>query len=146
MSARTSPQALFIERAGKLHFQGQNARGAQVEIGYEPGQWSPGELLKIALVGCGALSADSRLARALGENYSMRGAVDGEYNKPENRYESFTVDLIPDFGDLPAEEVADLIRRALGAVDRQCTVSRTVEGPVRCETIIVPNEADKADE
>lgn len=136
MTARTSPQGLFIQRAGKLHFQGENARGATLEIGYEPGQWSPGELLKMALVGCNALSADARLARALGESYSMGAGIDGEYNKAENRYESFVVEIVPDFADVPPDQVADVIRRTLSAIDRHCTIGRTLTQAVQQETFI----------
>lgn len=136
MNARTSPTGLFLQRAGTQHYQGENKRGATIDVGYEPGQWSPGELLKIALAGCNALSAEARLAAALGDDFAMGVGIDGEYSKKDNRYESFIVELLPDFDDLSAEQVESVIRRALRAVQRQCTVGRTLNYEVPTETII----------
>lgn len=127
MSDNRPTPGLFIQRTGTRQYYGENDRGATINIGKGPGQWSPGDLMKLALLGCNALSADSRLAKSLGDDFTMGAGVAAQFNEEENRYESFTVELLPDFGDLEDDEAADLIRRALRAIDRQCTVGRTID-------------------
>lgn len=127
---------LSVERVGERQYKATNARGATVSIGYGLGQWSPGELLKIALAGCNTLSAEARLARVLGPDFQMGATVDGVYNKEENRFESLTVELLPDFKDLDEETVAAATARAHRAIDRSCTVGRSLSASVECDAII----------
>lgn len=140
MTASQPGPGLFIERVDTRHYRGENSRGATIEIGQGPGQWSPGELLKLALLGCNAMSADSRLAAALGDDFSMGAGIVGAYNEEEDRYESLSVELLPDFGELPGEQVADLIRRALRAIDRTCTIGHTFDHIVPHDVVIQKGE------
>ncbi len=130
MSNDKSASGLFLERIGTRQYAGENARGATIEIGHGEGQWSPGELLKLALLGCNTMSADSSLARSLGEDFQMGAVVDGAYNKEEDRYESLTVELIPEFGDADEQTVENAIRWGLRGIDRYCTVGHTLDHKV----------------
>lgn len=130
MSNATPTPGLFVERLGTRHYQGANDRGATLEIGMGPGQWSPGELLKLALLGCQTLSSDQRLADVLGDDFTMGAGIVGYYNEEEDRYESFETELLPDFSKVDAETVKTTVRRALGAIDRQCTIGHTLERAV----------------
>ncbi|MFT0762580.1 OsmC family protein [Scrofimicrobium sp. R131] len=127
MSDSNTPTGLFIERVGTRQYAGTNDRGATISIGHGEGQWSPGELLKLALLGCNAMSADSRLARSLGEDFQMGAVVDAVYNKDEDRYESMSVELIPEFGDADEETVAKAKKYGLLGIDRYCTVGHTLD-------------------
>ncbi len=140
MSNNISATGLFVERIGARQYAGENARGAKIEIGYEEGQWSPGELLKLALLGCNTLSADARLARSLGDDFQMGAGVDGEYNKEEDRYVSLTVELIPDFGDADEKTVADATKWGLRGIERYCTVGHTLDHAVPHTTIITKED------
>ena len=51
---------------GTRQYIGRNSAGAEVRIGMGPGEFSPGELMKIALATCNTLSADHRLAKGPG--------------------------------------------------------------------------------
>ena len=68
-AAASAPNAVWAERAGTRQYIGRNSSGAEVRIGMGPGEFSPGELMKIALATCNTLSADHRLAKALGEGF-----------------------------------------------------------------------------
>lgn len=138
MSNAAATPGMFVERLGTRHYQGANDRGATLEIGMGPGQWSPGELLKLALLGCQVLSSDKRLADVLGEDFSMGAGIVGYYDQDQDRYESFETELLPDFSAIDPEVAQTAIRRALGAIDRQCTIGHTLEQavphPVKIET------------
>ncbi len=127
---------VHLERTGTRTYHGENARGATIEIGKGPGQWSPGDLLKMALLGCNAMSADSRLARVLGDDFELGAVISNEYNEEEDRYTRFTVELIPQFGDVDDDVAADVRERALAAIDRYCTIGHTLDHVVPHETII----------
>lgn len=132
--------SLHIERTGTRQYHGENERGATLEIGKGEGQWSPGELLKMALLGCNAMSSDHRLAGLLGEDFQLSAGIDGEYSEAENRYTDFTVELVPDFSGHSDEEIAAVIERALRAIDRQCTIGRTLDHAVPHRTTITVEE------
>lgn len=127
---------LATQRLGTRHYVSENSRGARLEIGDGPGQWTPGELLKIALLGCNVLSADQRLAAALGDDFEMAGVVAAETVPGENRYGSLSVELLPDFGDLDAQAQQALIECVMRAIDRRCTIGRTLDYPVPHQTVV----------
>ena len=60
----TAVNSVWAERTGTRQYLGRNHSGAEVRIGTGPGEFSPGELLKLALATCNSLSADHRLAKA----------------------------------------------------------------------------------
>lgn len=136
MTTNQPAPGLFIERTGTRQYRSENSRGATIEIGQGLGQWSPGDLLKLALLGCNAMSSDSRLERVLGPDFTLGGGISGTYNEAEDRYEDFSVELLPDFGDLSDEEVAALTERALKAIERNCTIGRTIDHVVPHTTLI----------
>ena len=125
-----------IERIGTRQYAGTNERGASIEIGKGPGQWSPGELLQLALLGCNAMSSDARLASLLGDDFSLEGSIVADYNEAEERYVRFGVKLVPDFEDANQDDVAKTTRRALAAIERQCTIGRTLDHVVPHTTSI----------
>ena len=64
--------ALYLQREGVRQYSATNPRGAQVLVGEGPGRFSPGELLKIAVAGCNAMSSDKRLTDRLGGRGCLR--------------------------------------------------------------------------
>lgn len=127
---------MHISRLRTRQYYAENDRGATLEIGTGPGQWSPGDLLKMALVGCNALSADKRIATVLGEDFEMTAGIDGEFDEEEDRYTGFTVELVPDATGVSAEDADTMVRRASAAIDRQCTIAHTISHPVPHRTVI----------
>ncbi|MFC7406244.1 OsmC family protein [Georgenia alba] len=118
--------ALWAERTGTRSYTGRNARGAEVLVGDGEGQFTPGELLQIALATCCTLSADHRLAHALGDDFAATVGVSAEKNKEENRYASLTAEIVTDLSGLDDQTRTRTVERAEAAIERQCTVGRTL--------------------
>lgn len=117
--------ALYLERTGTRQYIARNSKGGEVLVGEGPGRFTPGELLKLALAGCKAMSSDVRLAGILGTDFAQLVGVSGQYNEDEDRYESFQVELIQDLSEPDEDAVAAALRRAEGAIDRNCTIAHS---------------------
>ena len=117
---------VWAKRLGTRHYMAGNEAGVSVEIGGE-GNFTPGELMKIALLTCQTLSADHRIARELGENGQLTAVAATVKNEAEERYESFTVDIDAALAGLDEDQLAKLRERVDVAIDRYCTVGHTVE-------------------
>mgnify|MGYP002738765445 CR=1 len=115
-----------VERIGTRQYKARNSKGAELLIGYEEGQFSPGDLIKLAILGCNALSSDARFARALGDDYKLTGSVDTMYSKAEDRFTEFMVELEPAINFMDPDDRERLLERAAGAIRRYCTISHTV--------------------
>ena len=121
------PQGFTVERTGERQYAAKNERGSELVIGYGPGEFSPGDLLKLAVLGCNALSSEARFARVLSEDFEITGSVSADYLKEEDRFTSFEVELSPDLSGLYPEDRDQLLERAARAVAHYCTISHTVE-------------------
>lgn len=123
------PAAVRIERVGPRQYVGYNGRGAVVHIGSaeHDERFTPGELLKLALLGCTGLSTDVTLARRLGDDYAatLHGAT--VKNAAEERYTEAHERLEVDLSALEPDAAARLLAAAGRAVDKSCTVGRTVQ-------------------
>lgn len=127
MITPTETNSVWAERTGTRQYLGHNARGAQVRVGMGPGEFSPGELLKIALATCNTLSADHRLAKALGEDFEANVICATNKNEEEERYSDFDVQIVTDLSALSDEQLATLTSRVVGAIERSCTVGHTLD-------------------
>lgn len=126
----TPTPALYLERQGVRQYVARNARGGELILGDGPGRFSPGDLLKIALAGCNAMSSDKRMADRLGEDFKQFIGVSGDYDESEDRFTAFQVEMVQDLSALSEQETADLIRRATGAINRNCTIGHTFDHAV----------------
>ena len=124
--AGSAPGAVWAERTGTRQYVGRNDAGAEVLVGSGPGMFSPGELMKIALATCNTLSADHRLAKALGEDFHATVGCSTVKNTEEERYESFQVEIVTDLSGLDDAKRAVLRERVDAAIDRSCTVGHTI--------------------
>ncbi|MCD4550244.1 MULTISPECIES: OsmC family protein [unclassified Schaalia] len=122
--------ALYLERTGIRQYIARNARGAEVRVGDGPGCFTPGDLLKLAIAGCNAMSSDIRLAGTLGEDFAQFIGVSGQYNEEADRFESFQVELVQDLSGLDDETRDSMLRRAEKAIDRNCTIGHSFEHPM----------------
>lgn len=125
--APTESNSVWAERTGTRQYLGHNARGAEVRVGMGPGEFSPGELIKMALATCNVLSADHRLAKALGEDFEANVVAATLKNEPEERYTDFDVQIVTDLSALTAEQRDTLLQRVEAAIERSCTVGHTIE-------------------
>ncbi|AMD86359.1 osmotically inducible protein OsmC [Actinomyces radicidentis] len=123
----TEKNSVWAERTGTRQYLAHNGNGAEVRVGMGPGEFSPGELLKIALATCNTLSADHRLAKALGEDFEANVICASIKNEEEERYSDLDVQIITDLSGLDAGKLATLTERVEGAIERGCTVGHTLE-------------------
>lgn len=120
---------LWVQRTGTRRYTGQSSRGAQVLIGSEDveGVFTPGELLKIALAACTGMSSDLPLSRRLGDDYDATVRVSGAADRENEVYPQLDEILQVDMSELDPEAVERLLVVVERAVDRVCTVGRTLK-------------------
>ena len=139
LPAPNDPAALWVERTGTRTYRGRNSRGATVDIGpvTQDAVFTPGELLKVALAGCAGLTADSALARRLGDEFPATITAAGLKDEEADRYPALTEELIVDLSGLEPEERERVITVVNRAIDAHCTVRRTLAAGARVELRIV---------
>ncbi|MDO5722721.1 MAG: OsmC family protein [Actinomycetaceae bacterium] len=126
-TSSSGEKAIWLERTGPGSFVGRTSNGVEVKIGHGEGEFTPGDLLKLAFAGCHATSSDARFAAALGEDYRSTVGVSSKYDKENDRFTHFDVEIVADLSGLSEDEQSQLRRRAEGAIDRNCTISHTLD-------------------
>ena len=99
-----------MQRTGVRQYVARNQDGAEIRIGHGPGLFSPGDLLKLAIAGCNAMSSDARLAARLGDDFEQFVGVSGDYDQDKDRFTHVDVELVQDMSALSEEEIEDLKR------------------------------------
>lgn len=120
---------LWVQRTGTRRYTGQSSRGAEVLIGSEDvdGVFTPGELMKIALAACTGMSSDRPLSRRLGDDYDATIRVSGDADRENEVYPRLDETLEVDLSELDADAAARLLVVVERAVDKVCTVGRTLK-------------------
>lgn len=135
---------LWVERTGTRRYTGRSSRGAEVLVGSQDveGVFTPGELLKIALAACSAMSADLPLSRRLGESFDAVVRVSGDPDRENEVYphleESFELDL----SELDADARARLLAVVERSIDNVCTVGRTLKAGTKVSLNFAIDTAD----
>lgn len=129
---------LWVERTGTRRYTGRSSRGAEVLIGSEDvdGVFTPGELLKIALAACTGMSSDRPLSRRLGDNYDAVVHVDGPADRENEWYPVLTEHMELDLSELDADAQERLLLVVQRAIDKVCTVGRTLKRGTEIELAI----------
>ena len=120
------PGSVWADRTGHRTLVGRTQRGVEIPIGHGEGEVSPGELLKLALIGCAGMSSDVNLARRLGEDFAARLWAHGTSDEAENRYLSIAEEVQLHLEGLTAQEIATVVKVFGRAVAAGCTVERSV--------------------
>jgi len=127
-SGPTNP--VWVLRTGPKTFSGHNPRGASVAIaatGVEGEYFTPGELMKVALAACSAVTSESPLVRALGEDFDLEVRAAGAADQEHKRYPELLEEMLVDLSGLDEaarERVLTVVQRA---IDGHCNVGRTLE-------------------
>ncbi|WP_433201952.1 OsmC family protein [Nocardia sp. CA-107356] len=123
------PTQLWVERTGTRAYTGRSSRGAEVLIASQgvPGAFTPGELLKIALAGCSGLSADFPLSRKLGDSFDATIRVSGDADRENEVYPQLDEVFELDLSELDEEARERLLVTVQRAIDKVCTVGRTLK-------------------
>lgn len=139
VSERIGPGSVSVVRVGPRMYEGLNERGATLRVGgpeLEGEHFSPGELLKLALIACSGLSADRVTARRLGEDFALTVWAHGTSDHDTNRYSRIEEELLLDLSSLESAEREQLLGVMTKAIERGCTVARSIEESVELPTTI----------
>jgi uncharacterized OsmC-like protein len=120
------PGSVWADRTGARTLVGRNQRGVEIPIGHGEGEINPGELLKLALIGCAGMSSDVNLSRRLGEDFDMRLWAHWTSDEDQNRYLSIAEEVQLPLEELTEQEVATVVKVFGRAVAAGCTVERSV--------------------
>lgn len=118
-------KSVWAERTGTRELIGGNQRGVEIPIGHGEGRISPGELLKLALIGCAGMSMDLSVGRRIGEDFQARLWAHGDSGEG-NRYHQLREDIQIAADGLTPERLADIRDVIDKAIAAGCTVQRTV--------------------
>jgi putative redox protein len=128
-----SHRAVKLSRLSRLHFQATNSRGGTLTFGdSEAGEFSPIELLLVAIAGCTAMDVDAiTVKRSEPDRFKVTGSGHYTKDKQGNRLTDIDVDFDVDFPDTEGgRAAAGVLETAIRkSHDRLCTVTRTVELP-----------------
>lgn len=131
---------LWVEKNKDGSWDAFSEDGAHIKFGKGAGVFTPGDLMKIALAGCAALSSEFAVSHALGEGKGARVVVDGTYDADNDSYINFNEQVVVDAIDagLTDEDAAKLKERITRHIDKGCTVKHTYEQvtPVRMDVTI----------
>ncbi|KAA0024273.1 OsmC family protein [Antrihabitans cavernicola] len=129
MTEEAQPTTLWVERTGTRRYTGKSSRGAEVLVGSQDvdGVFTPGELLKIALAACTGMSSDFPLSRRLGDNYDATVRVSGDADRENETYPKLDEVLALDLSELDDAARDRLLTTVARAVDKVCTVGRTLK-------------------
>lgn len=124
-------RSVSLERVGPGRFRATNVRGGTIEIGTgEDADFTPIELLLVALGGCSAIEVDVITGkRVQAERLDVTVRSDKIRDEHGNHLVDVAVTLDPEYpagadGDRERDRLPDVVRQTR---DRLCTVSRTVE-------------------
>jgi len=123
---------------GDKTYVGRNERGGEVLIGQHghEGVISPGELLKLALAACSAMSAERPVLRRLGEDLPITAGVSSVKAAGDNRYERLVTELVLPLAGLSPEDREQVETIARRAVTKGCTVGRTIEAAAHIDLAV----------
>jgi uncharacterized OsmC-like protein len=120
---------LEVQRDGEHSFVGRNERGAEVRLGRSgaEGAFSPAELLQIAAAGCSAVTAEELITRRVGEDAKFRVTVNADRRAGASELDAVHVAFDVDVSTLAADQREALAGAVDRAIERLCTVSRTLK-------------------
>jgi putative redox protein len=126
-----SLRTVQLSRLGRQHFQATNARGGTLMFGNSGrGEFTPVELLLVALAGCTAMDVDAITVKR-SEPLGFQVGCSGHYRRSVhgNHITDIEVDFDVEFPDTEGgRAAADVLEIAIRkSHDRLCTVTRTVE-------------------
>ena len=110
---------LWVERNKDGSWDAFSEDGAHIKFGKGRGQFTPGDLMKVALAGCAALSSQFAVEHTLGDGKGAKIVVDGTYDADTDAYIGFDEQVVIDatdagLSDEDAEKTTDLVRAKCG--------------------------------
>ena len=126
-----SRRTVNLSRLGRHHFEATNSRGGTLSFGIsQRGEFTPVELLLVAIAGCTAMDVDAITVK---RSEPVRFQVSCSGHNTRSVHGNHLTDIEVDFDvEFPDSEggraAADVLEIAIRkSHDRLCTVTRTVE-------------------
>ena len=118
---------LWVERNKDGSWDAFSDDGAHIKFGKGRGVFTPGDLMKIALAGCAALSSQFAIEHTLGDGKGARIVADGTYDADSDAYINFNEQVVVDATDakLSEEDANKLKERVTRHIEKGCTVKHT---------------------
>jgi putative redox protein len=120
-----------LSRLSQHHFEATNSRGGTLSFGRKwAGEFTPVELLLVAIAGCTSMDVDAITVR---RSEPVRFQVSCSGHSTKSKHGNHVTDIQVDFNvEFPDDEggraAADVLQIAIRkSHDRLCTVTRTVE-------------------
>ena len=85
---------LWVERNKDGSWDAFSEDGAHIKFGKGRGQFTPGDLMKVALAGCAALSSQFAVEHTLGDGKGAKIVVDGTYDADTDAYIGFDEQVV----------------------------------------------------
>lgn len=120
------PGSVWADRRGHRSLVGHTQNGVEIPIGQGEGEVTPGELLKLALIGCAGMSSDFTIGRRLGEDFAMRLFAHATSDEATDRYPLIDEQIQLDLEHLDGPARERLATAALRSIEKACTVERTI--------------------
>jgi putative redox protein len=120
-----------LARLSQHHFEATNSRGGTLSFGRKKsGEFTPVELLLVAIAGCTAMDVDAITVK---RSEPLRFQVSCSGHSTKSKHGNHVTDIVVDFdvefpdseGGRAARDVLEIAIRK--SHDRLCTVTRTVE-------------------
>ena len=131
---------LWVERNKDGSWDAFSDDGAHIKFGKGRGVFTPGDLMKIALAGCAALSSQFAIEHTLGDGKGAKIVVDGTYDADSDAYINFNEQVVVDATDakLSEEDANKLKERVTRHIEKGCTVKHTYvqETPARMDVTV----------
>ena len=131
---------LWVERNKDGSWDAFSDDGAHIKFGKGRGVFTPGDLMKVALAGCAALSSQFAIEHTLGDGKGAKIVVDGTYDADSDAYINFNEQVVVDATDakLSEEDANKLKERVTRHIEKGCTVKHTYvqETPVRMDVTV----------
>lgn len=131
---------LWVERNKDGSWDAFSDDSAHIKFGKGRGVFTPGDLMKIALAGCAALSSQFAIEHTLGDGKGAKIVVDGTYDADSDAYINFNEQVVVDATDakLSEEDANKLKERVTRHIEKGCTVKHTYvqETPVRMDVTV----------
>ena len=111
---------LWVERNKDGSWDAFSEDGAHIKFGKGRGQFTPGDLMKVALAGCAALSSQFAVEHTLGDGKGAKIVVDGTYDADTDAYIGFDEQVVIDatdagLSDEDAEKTTEMVRTKCGS-------------------------------
>jgi putative redox protein len=120
-----------LSRLSRLHFQATNSRGGTLSFGdSENGEFTPVELLLVAIAGCTAMDVDAiTVKRSEPNRFHVNCSAHNTRDHHGNHLTDIAVDFDVEFPDSEGGRAATSVLEIAihKSHDRLCTVTRTVE-------------------